>query len=116
MHNPSKILVFKNNTIKDALNKLENSKEKLLICVDKRKKFLGVINDGDLRRAIIKGAKLNIKIEKFIKDNAVVANTQINPSDALKLLNSRIMVLPIIDHFSKVVGYYTLKDKRFIKF
>jgi UDP-N-acetyl-D-mannosaminuronic acid dehydrogenase len=110
MRNPSKILVFKNSTIKDALNKLESSKEKLLICVDKKKKFLGVINDGDLRRAIIKGANLDRKIENFIKDNAVVANYQINPNDALKLLNSRIMVLPIIDHFSKVIGYYTLKD------
>ena len=85
--------------------KLEISKEKLLICVDNKKKFLGVINDGDLRRAIINGANLNKKIENFIEDNAVVANDQINPNEALKLLNSRIMVLPIINHFSKIVGY-----------
>ena len=112
MHNPNKILVYKNNTIKEALKKLEISKEKLLICVDSKKKFLGVINDGDLRRAIIKGSNLNKKIENFIEDNAVVANDQINPNEALKLLNSRIMVLPIINHFSKIIGYYTLKDKK----
>ena len=64
MHNPKKILIYKNNTIKEALKKLEISKEKLLICVDSKKKFLGVINDGDLRRAIINGANLN-KNRKF---------------------------------------------------
>ena len=51
-----------------ALKKLEIVKHKCLILVDK--KFVGTLTDGDLRRAILKGAKFNDKIKKFIFTNS----------------------------------------------
>ena len=111
MNNPKKILIYENSSIKTALNKLEKSQEKLLICINKNQFFLGVINDGDIRRAILNGAKINSSIKKFIEKDATTLNEQSSFEDANKLLNNRILIIPVINSFNKVVGYYSLKQK-----
>ncbi len=112
MNNPKKILIYENNTIKTALNKLEKSQEKLLICINKKEVFLGVINDGDIRRAILNGANINSSIKKFIEKDATTLNEQSNFEDANRLLNNRILIIPVINSFKKVIGYYSLKQKK----
>ena len=66
MNKSKKILINKNKSIKEALYQLTITAEGLLICVDGSNRFLGVINDGDIRRAILKGANLSDKIIKYI--------------------------------------------------
>ena len=66
MNKSKKILIEENKSIKDALYKLTNTREKLLICVDKSNKFLGVINDGDIRRAILKKQNLMKKLKNIL--------------------------------------------------
>ena len=111
MNNSNKITIFEDNTIQNALNKLEKCKEKLLICIKRNKKFSGVINDGDIRRAILNGAKIDSSIKKFIVKDATILNKQSTIDDANRLLNNRILIIPVIDSFEKVVGYYSLKQK-----
>ena len=57
-----KILISKHIKIFDVLQKLQNISARCLIIIDKDKKLLGTINDGDIRRALIKGVKINNKI------------------------------------------------------
>ena len=52
-----------NITIYDALKKLASSATKYLIIVNNKKKLLGTLVDGDLRRAIIKNVSLNTTIK-----------------------------------------------------
>ena len=111
MIKPDKILIQTNKSIKNALSQLTKTKEKLLICIDKSKKFVGVINDGDIRRAMLKGAKLNVKIEKYVNKKSTFVTNQITEQEASKLVTSRIVVLPVINSFQNVVGYYSFKGK-----
>jgi UDP-N-acetyl-D-mannosaminuronic acid dehydrogenase len=111
MRNPDKILIQTNKSIKHALSQLTKTKEKLLICIDKSKKFVGVINDGDIRRAILSGAKLNVKIEKYVNKKSTFVTNRITEQEASKLVTSRIVVLPVINSFQYVVGYYSFKGK-----
>mgnify|MGYP006094935373 FL=1 len=48
------LLIKKNNTIIEALKKIGKSAEKNLIVVDNKNKLLGILSDGDLRRAILR--------------------------------------------------------------
>ena len=111
MKNPKKILISTNKKIQDALDKLELTQEKLLICINESKKFVGVINDGDIRRAIIKGANLNEKIKKYVNLNASIVTEQISEKEASKLITSRVMVLPVIDSFQNVIGYFSFNGR-----
>ena len=51
------ILIKTDSTIQETLIKLQSSSLRCLIVVNKKNKLLGTINDGDVRRAIIKNAK-----------------------------------------------------------
>ena len=58
-------LIQKNCSIIEALKQISKSGEKSLIVVNNNNKILGILSDGDLRRAILK-KKLTEKIQKFI--------------------------------------------------
>ena len=51
MRKPNKIIINENVSLKTALKKLNVAQEKLLICVNNNKKFVGVINDSDIEEA-----------------------------------------------------------------
>ena len=51
--------------VKDALKSLNYSRSKLCIVVDKKNSFKGVLNDGDIRRALLKGYKTNSTIKSI---------------------------------------------------
>lgn len=51
------LIIENKTTIIDALQKLERNNHKCLLIVNKLQKFVGTLNDGDIRRAILKGAR-----------------------------------------------------------
>lgn len=101
------ILIKTNSTIQDTLVKLQNSSLKCLIVTNKKKTLLGTINDGDVRRAILKNAKLSSKILKYYKKNCYFIRyrelSKINTSEKLKKL--KISLIPIVDKNMKVIDY-----------
>ena len=65
MKNFYKNIIFPGQTLKEALKKMEQNFYKCLIVVDNDNKLLGTITDGDIRRAIIKGAKFSTPLKKY---------------------------------------------------
>ncbi len=107
----NKLLILNTEIIKKCLKQLNLSQEKILICINKKKEFQGVITDGDLRRALLQGASLKDKINNYIKKNALFVNQNISKEKALSLLSTKKILIPVLDSNNKVVDYYTLKDK-----
>ena len=58
--------VRKKISIRKALEQIKRSKEKCLIVEDRKRKFLGLITDGDIRRAINKNISFRQNISKII--------------------------------------------------
>ena len=58
------LIIPQSTTIKQSLNKLEKNNEKCLLVISKKGTLIGILNDGDIRRAIIKGANVDSKIIK----------------------------------------------------
>jgi predicted transcriptional regulator len=61
-----KIIITQNSSILEAIKNLNVSELKIVLIVDKNKKFIGVINDGDIRRAFSKGYNINSSIQHII--------------------------------------------------
>ena len=53
-NNLIKITIFQDSTIFEVIKNLNTHALKVVLVVDKNKKFLGIINDGDIRRAFLK--------------------------------------------------------------
>ena len=101
------ILIKPENTIQETLIKLQSSSLRCLIVVNKRNILLGTINDGDVRRAIIKNAKLGYKIAKYFKKKCYfIKGSQLPNIDVNeKLKKLKINLIPIVDNNKKVIDY-----------
>ena len=109
-----KILITTNSTIKETLAKLQKSSLKCLIVVNQKKILLGTVNDGDIRRALLKKAKMNFKIKNyykkkcyFIRENQI---SNINTKEKFKKLD--INIIPVVDNNKKVINFISQKNKK----
>ena len=110
MRKPQKILISYKSSIKEAMRLLNKQLEKLLIVIDE-KKFYGVLNDGDLRRAILNGNSLNQKIKSIVNKKPLTISDQVPENEAYNKINAKILVLPVLNIKNEVKGYYSFKDK-----
>ena len=114
------LIVTKNITIKEALNALEKGGQKSLVIVADNGKLIGTLSDGDLRRAILKGLKLNNCIENiynqaptyFVKnqyDKRIAKDT---------FLKENFDIIPIVDEHNKlieIISWYDIFNKNELK-
>ena len=61
--------ILSSESIRIALHKISKSGTKCITVVDKKNKLLGTLSDGDIRRAILKKAKLNKSISSIYNKN-----------------------------------------------
>jgi len=59
-------LINQDCIIRDALEIINNEALKIAIVVDKNKKLLGLVTDGDIRRGLLSGYKLEDKVSKIM--------------------------------------------------
>lgn len=111
MRKPERISIHYQAKIRDALSQIEATQETLLICIDNNNKFVGVINDGDIRRALLRGASIDDPIHDYLPDKPLFVSDQVGYSEAMAQISTRIKVLPVVNPHNVVVGYYTFKEK-----
>jgi dTDP-glucose pyrophosphorylase len=61
-----KIIISEDSTILDAINNLNTSELKIVLIINKNKKFVGIINDGDIRRAFSSGYNIKSSIRDIV--------------------------------------------------
>lgn len=95
-------------SISETLKKLNDSAEKVLLVTDARK-LIGVVTDGDIRRAVLAGASLDDSIKGiYTKSPNYVYQSEFELKAVRKLLlETKIDLLPIVDHKMNVVDFIT---------
>ena len=78
-----KILIQSSSSITNTLKKLRATGLKCLIVVDKKKKYLGTITDGDIRNEILKNKDFTRKIITLVLSREQVRDS---PFEMLKHL------------------------------
>lgn len=100
-----KLIIEKNYSLREAIKIIENGGQRIAFVVDNMK-FLNVITDGDIRRALLNKFTLKTKIAKIIK-NKQVKYLNINSSfeTIQKKMGSNLTHLPLVNHQKKLVDY-----------
>ncbi|MFG5103987.1 nucleotidyltransferase family protein [Campylobacter lari] len=98
--------------IKEALELLGSIDGlRILLVENSTKKFVGIIADPDIRRAFLKGYKLDNTIQEIINRNPVVANIRDSKEQILKLsAKYNIYQIPILDDEGNVVRIEKILD------
>ena len=93
------------------MEKLQKTGEKCLVVVDKNKKLLGTINDGDIRRAILDQTPISSTIKNIYEKNCTyVYNKNYEVDKILKLIKiKKIDLIPIVNNNKTVINYVTAK-------
>jgi len=98
------VLVREGVTIRELLAVITRSRKQIALVVDGESHLVGIVTDGDLRRAILRGVSLDAKVEEAMNRAPVVAAAGLSRADALALMRSRVIRhLPVIDTSRTVV-------------
>jgi len=106
--------IIKDTTsLKDAIVAMSEGKLGTVLIVDAEEKFIAILSDGDLRRALMKeGFSLDhLAIEYASQNPKSYTNTELLASEALEIIeNGRIQLLPITDDAGKIIGVLHIHD------
>lgn len=97
-------------SIIDAMKVINNAEERTCFLVDSQMRLVRVITDGDIRRALLRGFKLEDPVKNTHNRKPFVIKKGQNLEKARKYLSKRIAVIPIIDNENRVKGLIRLHD------
>jgi dTDP-glucose pyrophosphorylase len=100
-------------TIKDAIKKLNETAEQILFFVDDHERLTGVINDGDIRRSILRGIQLTTSAKEIMRTDFISVNKNCHDLfQAAKALiqKHRIDKIPVINNEGLVEDVIALSD------
>lgn len=91
------ILLAKDSSMLQALQKMDETYSKLLIIVD-GEKFINVLSIGDIQRALLSKKSLNINVMDVVRPNPTIAlTTDSKRKIKAEMLAKRIESMPLID-------------------
>ena len=95
----------------EAMMSLEKSGIEITLIVDGDGRLVGTLTDGDIRRALLKGAPLESPLEPYLQKNFTAVGPRTGRAEVLDLMQSRtISQIPIVDGAGRLVGVHLLHE------
>lgn len=106
----SNFVINVNSSIQDAMEKITDNHRGTIVVIDDEFYMEGIVSDGDIRRAIVKGMVALAPVSKIINYNAIILSDSDNfETDAKKIFkeHASINLLPVVDKNNKLVDILT---------
>lgn len=98
-------------TVQEAITRLDQAAMQIVMVINEKNELYGTITDGDIRRGLLNGLKLDSPIEGVIQREAFVVPESMENEIILKIMSANsIRQIPIIDNKRKVVGLHTWEN------
>jgi dTDP-glucose pyrophosphorylase len=113
------IIVQEGAVIKDVIKRLNKSTRQIALVINKKRKLVGTITDGDIRRGLIqKNINLSSNVKLVTNLRPLTFNNKNKNFKKIKnlMLNQEIHSAPLVDEKHKTIGLLTIRDKSIKKF
>ena len=99
-------------SLRAVVEAINRSGKQIALVVDTDRRLAGVITDGDIRRAIARGASLDdTKVDEVVNRKPLVGPAGLSASEALQIMRARsVRHLPLLDAERRVVDMLRLED------
>ena len=92
-------------SLSEAMREIDLNANGILFLVDEREKLIGCITDGDIRRFLLAGGKMDDAAFKAANMRPKVAHTI---EEAMSLYHKKnFVVIPVVDEESRIIDLYT---------
>lgn len=115
-HDWKRAIVDSSESIKDALKIIDAEALRIALVVDAQMILLGVVTDGDIRRALLSNVALDTPVVSVMNKCPISAKYGTSRKELVKLMEEKsLLAIPLIDN-GRVVGLETLqqyKEKKY---
>jgi dTDP-glucose pyrophosphorylase len=104
-------ILHSSNTLLETIQKIDSSPIQFMLVVNSEGRLEGVITDGDIRRAILKGIGLDSKIDGIMNRNPKTVPKNTSKDEILAMMRRHVLHhLPVLDEDGKIFDLITLDD------
>jgi dTDP-glucose pyrophosphorylase len=104
--------------MREAINRINRNQKSIVLITDKENRLIGIITDGDVRRALLDGKNLNTKVKELLPakpishcHQPVTASVETERLELLKLMQKHsVRQIPLVDMDGRVVDLVTLDE------
>jgi len=104
------LLCNANKSLLEAMKVINHNAKGACFAIDDSNKLLGIVTDGDIRRALLSDIELSEKIHKIISKNFVYGKVDEDYSRLSSKLSNKISIIPIVDENFEVVDFFEFKQ------
>lgn len=99
------VLINADISLRATLEIIDRAALQIALVVDAEEKLIGVVTDGDIRRALIRGLSLDYPVAEVMNKRPKVANLQDSKAKLMAMMEGHhLYQLPIVDQVGRVVG------------
>ena len=106
------LTVQSDQNIKSALEVLNTSGLGILFVIDKNSLLLGIITDGDIRRALLDGMELTCDVNDVMNVDFTALPVGTDNGIVLDTITNRVKIIPLVDVEGKLVDYASINKIR----
>lgn len=111
MRNWHSALITPEITILETMEKINNSSMQFAVVADENRKLLGLVTDGDIRRAILKGFPLNSNIVNAMNINPKYGVQGMSTESYKQIMEKHgLRQLPILDEYNRIYDIFSVDD------
>jgi dTDP-glucose pyrophosphorylase len=104
-------LILQTRTIRQAMEQLEETEEKIVFVVDEESRLIGSLTDGDIRRWILSDGNLKAQVFQICNRNPFVVGEGYNPEQVrTSMRNGNLGCVPVINASREIVQLLFWKE------
>ena len=107
------LMIMPDTTMKQAMQKLAQTSEKILFVVDEKRKLLGTITDGDIRRKLLNGCSFDMKISNIMHREYLSVLSDMPDRDGCArrmMIETKIEQIPILNSNGVIIDTISWTD------
>jgi len=105
------VCVSLEGSLKDAMTSLTRNGTAITLVTDSSNRLIGVLNDGDIRRALLSGAALDSPLADYTVRDFTSVRPGVGRAEILDLMQARILEqIPVVDESGQLVGLHLIHE------
>ncbi|OZG41961.1 alcohol dehydrogenase [Aeromonas sp. A35_P] len=106
--NWEKVVLSPERSVRDALAVINAEALRVCLVVDEDQHLLGVVTDGDIRRAILNNVALTQSVTTVMNTAPITVSAKMARTQLLEIMHERsILSLPVVDDAGRLIGLET---------